>query len=477
MRFLYTIGANRNGQLGTEDGVAYAVTPTPVCFPDGTTSSENDIIDVCAGSYHTVAVTARGDVWGWGQNQFGQLSTHIQQTVVTTPMKIKTPVPVSRVGAGECHTLLLGTDGSVMVSGSRRREQQELRVVIPAGSDKYGRIVSVYSGINTSFAINSNGVVFGWGEGVPGMLLSSTPTQIHVGVDGTSIVKVCTSRTHCVALTTNGDVFAAGTGEHGELGLGRSTRTLQPWQPVRNAAGNVCDIATGQHHTVFVNNEGNVGTTGFNGNGRLGLGDSAQKEIFTPVTIPKLLEQDVVGVAAGSAFTLAWTYNGRILSWGSNGNGQLGVHPVGQPRDVPTLVEAPWKSSLRVVKCAAGETHAVVLLCDTPLDYPQSHFLGVTNTSISMYPAEGTADEVVVPEDAPVNLSFSHRMKKQSVVSNHSNLSDSSKNMSFAAAAPTYAAGADCGKARNVWSMPTICIGVGILGVAAFGVKCWMMRR
>lgn len=64
---VWSFGDNSNGALGIATPLADAYEPTRV------PSLPSDVASVAAGHYHSLAVTARGDLWAWGRNEEGQL--------------------------------------------------------------------------------------------------------------------------------------------------------------------------------------------------------------------------------------------------------------------------------------------------------------------------------------------------------------------------------------------------------------------
>ena len=62
-------GSNTRGQLGlTLPGTSVVPSPTPVAALSGV-----PLVQVTAGGAHTLALSVSGTVFGWGQNDAGQL--------------------------------------------------------------------------------------------------------------------------------------------------------------------------------------------------------------------------------------------------------------------------------------------------------------------------------------------------------------------------------------------------------------------
>ncbi len=58
---MYSWGTNDYGQLG-DGGTTYSTTPKRIADAEGTLFS-----DIAAGGWHSVALSAQGEVWTWGR--------------------------------------------------------------------------------------------------------------------------------------------------------------------------------------------------------------------------------------------------------------------------------------------------------------------------------------------------------------------------------------------------------------------------
>ena len=86
-------------------------------------------------------------------------------------------------------------------------------------------------------------------------------------------------------------------------------------------AGVEASVDSGLIHSIFLDEDGNVFASGNNDKGQLCLGDNESRE--TPVQID--LPEPAVGVAVGGDFTLILTEEGKVYGCGSNELGQLGL--------------------------------------------------------------------------------------------------------------------------------------------------------
>lgn len=145
---------------------------------------------------------------------------------------------------------------------------------------------------------------------------------------------------HSLAWTEEGVLWTWGNNGNGQLGDGTTTARNKP-VPVKQSSGmkRIYRASLGAYHNVAVDVEGKVWTWGSNNNGQLGNNSTAQSDVPVCVIFPADTApiQDVV---AGMYHTLALDEEGEIWAWGSNGNGHLGDGTT-QPSWVPVKVSKP----------------------------------------------------------------------------------------------------------------------------------------
>ncbi|GJZ57373.1 regulator of chromosome condensation 1/beta-lactamase-inhibitor protein II [Tanacetum coccineum] len=105
-------GALGNGIIGSD-----AHEPTPVtCLPD-------DVCNIAAGHYHSLAVTSNGHLWSWDRNAEGQLGCHLTSPRETwfVPHRIEGLSDVQSAFASCVVSAAIGVDGSLLVWGKSKR--------------------------------------------------------------------------------------------------------------------------------------------------------------------------------------------------------------------------------------------------------------------------------------------------------------------------------------------------------------------
>ena len=96
--------------------------------------------------------------------------------------------------------------------------------------------------------------------------------------------------------------------------------------------------SSGLMHSVFIDTDGNVYATGHNNKGQLCLGNEVPTRIPTQIKLPG--NERAVSAAVGAEFTLIVTNLGRVYGCGSNEFGQLGLGNNVIKRDQPEEITA-----------------------------------------------------------------------------------------------------------------------------------------
>eukprot|EP00282_Hemiselmis_andersenii_P012357 CAMPEP_0114160414 /NCGR_PEP_ID=MMETSP0043_2-20121206/28337_1 /TAXON_ID=464988 /ORGANISM="Hemiselmis andersenii, Strain CCMP644" /LENGTH=200 /DNA_ID=CAMNT_0001256437 /DNA_START=72 /DNA_END=671 /DNA_ORIENTATION=+ len=128
---------------------------------------------------------------------------------------------------------------------------------------------------------------------------------------------VCTKNS--TAATCSRRAFAAGGSSRAEVKEGREQSTFRQL----SIKGQVSRVACGEAHTLAATAQGELFVWGSNANGQLGLGDCIDRKEAT--SHPELGLEGVTMLAAGGFHSLVVTAEGRLMAFGSNSNGQLGI--------------------------------------------------------------------------------------------------------------------------------------------------------
>lgn len=134
-----------------------------------------------------------------------------------------------------------------------------------------------------------------------------------VSIESGGAKQVATSGDHKFVLTSEGLLYAWGNNQYGQLGFKPdSTNTSTPVnvnKPIM-VNGSWLKVAAGGKHSAAISTDGHLYTTGWNGKGQLGTGDTDNRFEWTEVASDKTFTD----VACGNQFTVAIASDGTL--WG-----------------------------------------------------------------------------------------------------------------------------------------------------------------
>ncbi|KAI6363977.1 hypothetical protein MCOR25_005712 [Pyricularia grisea] len=343
---ILTWGANDTGNLGRntawepEDGEDDGLLVNPLDSTPmevdvkwfGAAGKRPDFVQVVAIDNATFGLAKDGKVWGWGsfrneKGLFGFIKANLDSKPNPTDAdKIQinpTIIPglpgnVKQLAGNTDHMLALTHNSQIWAWGgssssgelgrrirttrsvSRFNSLVPTRVALPRSAAK--EIRAVYAGPHHSFAVNSDGQVFAWGAnhfGQTGVVVSRHNGALGVAEDCITtptlvpgmgaIVHIAAGLHHSVACDSNGNVWAWGRCDEGQVGL---------------------DISRLPVHKLLVDQRGR------------------RTALLVPSIVPLPLEQGDKArrVAAGVDCSFAVTENGKVYAWGYADGYRLGLH-------------------------------------------------------------------------------------------------------------------------------------------------------
>jgi alpha-tubulin suppressor-like RCC1 family protein len=342
-------------------------------------SSAVRVTAVAGGLYHSLALTSTGAAFAWGWNITGQLCNR-GTTGSDVPVKVDLPAgtKVTGIAAGYAHSVVVTSTGAVFAcgrnddgdlgDGSTATSDVPVKVDLPAGT----KVTAVAAG-TTSLAVTSTGAVLSWGLGDEGQLgnggtgTSDVPVNVTLPA-GTKVTAVAASALYSLALTSTGAVLAWGYNADGELGDGSTANSDVPVKVKLPKGTKVVAIAAGGYDSLALTSTGAVLAWGYNKDGELGDGSTANSDV--PVNVKLPAGTKVTAVAAGGSLTgvgriasgpghsLALTSTGAVLAWGYNADGELGDGSTATS-DVPVKVRLPARTKATAV--AAGELQSLAV--------------------------------------------------------------------------------------------------------------------
>lgn len=159
---------------------------------------------------------------------------------------------------------------------------------------------------------------------------------------------------HSLALRDDGKVFAWGDDGSGQLGTARAMFQSTPARVVWPNAYGIAAVSAGAYHSLARTRDGQLLSWGHNGEGQLGDGTLLSHGV--PLRVGGL--PPVTAMAAGEQHTLAAVSDGTVWAWGSNEFGRLGVGNTELDKSLlPVMVEG--LSAIQDVR--AGRAHSLAL--------------------------------------------------------------------------------------------------------------------
>jgi alpha-tubulin suppressor-like RCC1 family protein len=341
---LYMWGNNGDGQLGVGFRGGLHSTPLPVLTSTGLVSPT--AVWTSGGSSYSV--DASGQLWGWGDNHFGELAKPTTVTSYPSPAQIAAPSHIVQVSAGS-GILAVTPDGNAwgwgMSSFGELGFVQSTPQITPVVLPGLSNVVQVAAGSFTSVALTRTGTVYGAGQNLGGELgLGAAVTQSNTfqplpGLSNITQVAISESgffSAFVVAVDQSGHVFTAGNNQDGEMGTGSASSTNQlAFAQVPNL-DNVVAVSAGDLHVLALKRDGTVWAWGGNPYGALGNGTLNDSATPTQVSFPAGTE--LVDMEAGFLHSMALDSNGNLWSWGMNSFGELGTGTGGGFKTTPVKV-------------------------------------------------------------------------------------------------------------------------------------------
>jgi len=233
----------------------------------------------------------------------------------------------------------------------------------PTAIDSITAPIAVAAGQSIFAAIDQAGRLFTWGLNVDHALgrateqMNAFPGAVH-GVP--TMRAVALGDSFMIALSREGEVFSFGSNSAGQLGLGH-LKTVGTAERVQLTASkdeaskrtaSIKNIAVGATHVLALCSQGNVYAWGSNQYGQLGHQRNRYDSQPTLIEMP----EKITALAAGTHFSLALSESGNVYAWGWNGFGQLGTNDT-RVRSTPTKV----LGLAQIQAIAAGEMHALAI--------------------------------------------------------------------------------------------------------------------
>lgn len=324
---LWGWGFNANYQLGQSTPGQYSTTPIQI-------GDDNDWKTIATGGFHTLALKENGTLWGWGYNEFQQVSEN-QGMNATAPCLISDATDWASIDAGYIASYAIKNDGTMWSWGGNYYKELGLEEVEMIGTptkvnDDHWQMVS--TGETMTMAIREDhtlwhcGLHVKWIDGEPLIAYDSVFTQIGTDNDWTSVK---TGIEHAIALKSDGTIWSWGDNTNGQVGIADSS-FLSSFQQIGDKTDWI-SIEAGSVHSFAINNQKTLYGWGNNSLGQLGA--DIGTIVLTPTKINTYSEVNTISTTKGiitdlgiyGFHTFILKDDGEYCYTGANYVGQLGL--------------------------------------------------------------------------------------------------------------------------------------------------------
>lgn len=227
---LYSWGDNTSSGGAIGNGSATGSVSTPYLI---VTTQNLTFKSIAAGPNFSLAVSTTNQLYAWGQNNQGQLGVAQSTTQYLVPTLISSPINFDQVSASKYplyFSLALSTSGTLYGWGQNNLGQLGLGnnntpIIGPTNTSNL-IFKSIDAGTGHSLGLTTEGILYSWGFGSQGALgngstaIKNTPS---LTTQGTTIFKsISAGSINSYALTTDDKLYACGENTFGQIGNGTS---------------------------------------------------------------------------------------------------------------------------------------------------------------------------------------------------------------------------------------------------------------
>ncbi|HWY30805.1 MAG TPA: Ig-like domain-containing protein, partial [Candidatus Acidoferrum sp.] len=189
-------GQDGSGQLGNGNIGNYSVTPVQV-------TGLSNIVAICSGSQHNLALDTNGCVWAWGDNSYGELGDGGAENASATPIPVLTNI--TQIAAGNFHSLALDALGNLWAWGHDNAGQLgDAGMLISSSASIRPSALNVLGVGNDNAVQLDNFGLLSWSGSV------SLPTQV---LAFTNLVSIAAGSDATVVVDSSGNVWQCGSGD------------------------------------------------------------------------------------------------------------------------------------------------------------------------------------------------------------------------------------------------------------------------
>jgi alpha-tubulin suppressor-like RCC1 family protein len=356
---VFGFGYNDYHQLGLEDNDNRYI-PMEL-------SSINAKSVVCGG-FHTMIIDLEDNVWSFGKNEDGQLGLGLDLDFSkgnNKPIQIPN-LKGKSISCGTTHTMVIDLDDNIWVFGDNLFGQLGLgdfqNRYAPIGLTHMGqpfKAKSVSCGSYNTTILDLNNNVWIFGNNLYERLGINSDIDPRLPIELTYMGKIFKAKTvscgkdFTILIDMNDNLWSFGCNQSGQLGLGDTIDRSIPTPVLYQDKNLKCKSAIcGRDYVMVIDMNNDILGFGYNESGELGLGDNINRYI------PTYMGQNfkAKSISCGQCHTIIIDLDDNIWCCGLNEDGQLGLGYY-VDRYIPTKLQG---IKARSVSC--GSNHSMIIL-------------------------------------------------------------------------------------------------------------------
>jgi alpha-tubulin suppressor-like RCC1 family protein len=312
-------------------------------------NNNKEVVDFASGWGHFLVLTKEGQVYAEGRNLQGQLG---QGSVSKRELWCHVPIPgskkVSSVACGRDFSLAVTEEGEIFGFGENEAGQLGLGNKIPEVYEPtklpLEGVESVVCGRDQVFARTREGKVWVWGKNDEGQLgLGHRDAILRTPVENPKLskfVQISSGGFHSHGIDSDGQLWGWGFGDSGRLGLGPEEKSRVVCRPTRvHVPGKVVGVVCGMSQSLAMTEEGRIYGWGAireaakmlcvreeeEGGEEEGAGmwNAAYSYALSPTLLAIPRGEEAISLFAGQLISGIVRVDGTIFGWGKEKGGEV----------------------------------------------------------------------------------------------------------------------------------------------------------
>lgn len=266
---------------------------------------------VWCGSNHTIALDNAGYVWVFGENRNGELATIPQKTLI--PKRVEQLENIIQVSCGSSFNICLDAEGNVWSFGEWKggRLGRPGACFLPQQIPALREIKRISCGESHTLCVDASGDAY-----IFGVDQFCTPRHTNLygatkKVNLTNVKDVAAGQHHSLFLREDGSIFACG--EPKGTGFKETIYISEP-KKYTDVDSVFVSIKAGDFHNLVLDTNDIIYSFGENEYGQLGLGNRTAAQSITALSFFENI--DIKSIHCGSTWSVVLTESGEVYGFG-----------------------------------------------------------------------------------------------------------------------------------------------------------------